>query len=309
METCLADQIETNTPNTRSLFGKAQLIGKIEDSRLVECSGMDASSTARNLFWAINDSGNGPFIYALRSDGSSMGRVQVIGAQNRDWEGLDTFIWKNRSMILIADFGDNKEKYAAHILYIVEEPTSKDQGFADGTVVEIAWQIEFSYPERNHDAEGVAVDVESEKVLILTKRDKPPLLFALPLIPPNDHVIAKKITAVQHIPAPTTEDRQRQYGKYRSQPTALDISPDGRHAVVLTYKHAYLFTRQYSGSWLEAFSGHPITIPLPLPEDRLDLRQREAICFTPDGKSLLVTSEGSAAAIYVLSPPCTSRSR
>lgn len=297
---CFADQIQSNIPNTQSLFDEAQLAGRIEDSRLVECSGVDTSSIASNLIWAINDSGDGPFIYAFRNDGRSMGRVQVVGAQNRDWEGLATFIWQNRPMILIADFGDNQEKYKSHILYIVEEPKFDDQGIAENTVVEIAWQISFSYPDRKHDAEGVAVDVENGKVLVLTKRDNPPLLFELPLIPSKDHVHAKKITALSRIPPPTAEDRRQKYGKYRSRPTGLDISPDGRQAVVLTYKHAYLFNRPNRDSWLEAFSGQPMTIPLPPPEDFPDLRQREAICFTPDGNSLIVTSEGNAAGIYVL---------
>jgi hypothetical protein len=302
LDFCFAGQLQSNTPNYRFSFGVAQFAGRIEDSRLVECSGMDASLTTSNLIWAINDSGDGPFIYALRYDGSSMGRLRVICANNRDWEGLDTFIWRNRPMILIADFGDNQEKHASHTLYIVEEPKCDDNGFTDDAVVEIAWRIEFSYPDRNHDAEGVAVDVESGKVLVLTKRDNPPVLYLLPLIPQKDHVVAEMITAVEHIPSPTAEDRRQKYGKYRSQPTALDISPNGRQAVLLTYKHAYLFTRQNSYSWAEAFSGRPITIPLPLPEDRLDLRQREAICFTPDGNSLMVTSEGRDAAIYALGP-------
>jgi len=300
---CFADQIQSNPPNTPSLFSRAQLVGRLEDSRLVECSGMDTSSTSNDLIWAVNDSGDGPYIYALDYDGSNMGRLQVAGAQNRDWEGLATFIWQNRPMILIADFGDNKEKHDSHILYIVEEPHVADLSIAEDTVVEIAWQIGFSYPDGSHDAEGVAVDVESGKVLVLTKRDTPPLLFELPLIPPKDHVPAKKITAVSQIPPPTDEDRQQRYGKYRSQPTALDISLDGRRAVVLTYKHAYLFNRPNRGSWLKAFSKQPLTIPLPLPEEQVDLRQREAICFTPVGDSLIVTSEGSGAGIYVLNPP------
>jgi hypothetical protein len=300
---CFAGQLQLNTPNRQSPFRTAELTGRIEDSRLVECSGMDTSLITNNLIWAINDSGDGPFIYALGYDGRKLGRLQVVGAQNRDWEGLDTFIWQNRPMILIADFGDNKEKHTSHTLYIVEEPQDNDQVFADDLSVEIAWQIIFSYPDGEHDAEGVAVDGQNSKVLVLTKRDDPPLLFALPLIPQEAHVVARRLTAIAQIPPPSAEDMQQKYGKYRSQPTALDISLDGNQAVVLTYKHAYLFTRQNNVSWQKAFSGQPFTIPLPLPEDQVDLRQREAICFTHDGKSLLVTSEGKSAGIYILKSP------
>ncbi|MGD8447401.1 MAG: hypothetical protein PVI94_28125, partial [Desulfobacterales bacterium] len=118
----LADEKKTVPPADKVSFGNAKLTGRLKDDRLVECSGMDISLAADNLIWAINDNGHGPFIYALRTDGRSMGRVLVVGAQNRDWEGLDTFFWQGRPMILIADFGDNQEQYDTHTLYIVEEP-------------------------------------------------------------------------------------------------------------------------------------------------------------------------------------------
>ncbi len=302
MHHCLADQKELTAPKHRSPFGQAQLAGRIEDPRLVECSGMDASSITGDLIWAVNDSGDGPFIYALGYDGRSRGRLRVAGAQNRDWEGLDTFMWQNRPMILIADFGDNQEKHAAHTLYVVAEPTYAANNIAADAVVEVAWKIVFSYPDGKHDAEGVAVDAGSGKVLVLTKRDNPPLLFELPLAPQKENLLASLVTTVPHIPAPTADDLRQKYGKYRSRPTALDISPNGDRAVVLTYKHAYLFSRSNRESWQAALSRHPIEIPLPLPQEFLDLRQREALCFMPDGKSLMVTSEGRSAGIYVLNP-------
>jgi hypothetical protein len=105
---------------------------------------------------------------------------------------------------------------------------------------------------------------------------------------------------VGQIPPPSDEDLLQKYGKYRSQPTALDLSPDARQAVVLTYKHAYIFNRENHISWAAALSGQPETIPLPLPQDRSDFRQREAICFMAGGRALLVTSEGHAAGIFRL---------
>ena len=112
--------------------------------------------------------------------------------------------------------------------------------------------------------------------------------------------VAKKAAAVRQIPPPSDEDLLQKYGKYRSQPTALDLSPDGRQAVVLTYKHAYLFNRERHNSWAAALSGQPQTIPLPLPQDRSDFRQREAICFVAGGRALLITSEGHGAEIFRL---------
>jgi hypothetical protein len=284
----LADEKKSVPPADKALFGNAQLTGRLGDDRLVECSGMDISLAcsgmdislaAGNLIWAINDNGHGPFIYALRIDGRSMGRVLVVGAQNRDWEGLDTFFWQGRPMILIADFGDNQEQHDTHTLYIVEEPELEGERYSESSAVKLAWRIVFSYPDHKHDAEAVSVDAAGGKVLILTKRDNPPLLL---------------------IPPPSDEDLLQNYGKYRSQPTALDLSPDGRQAVVLTYKHAYIFNRKSHNSWAAALSGHPETVHLPLPQDQSDFRQREAICFMAGSRALLITSEGHGAGIFRL---------
>jgi hypothetical protein len=291
-------------PAKAARFGVAERIGRIEDPRLVECSGLEASPTVADLFWAVNDSGNGPYLYALGGNGRSFGRVKVAGAQNRDWEALDTFLWQGgRPMILIADVGDNQARYHTHTLYVVPEPAFNGTPYAAASVAKVAWRIRFSYPDGNHDAEAVAVDTAGQKVLVLTKRDNPPLLFELPLIPPSgdEPVLAEKIARVGRIPPPSTADRLMPYGAYHSQPTALDLSPDGRCAVVLTYKHAYLFERREAESWAAAFSATPLLIPLPLPQQDSRLSQREAICFANDGKALYVTAEGRNASIYRLS--------
>ena len=47
----------------------ARTIGHLESGRLVECSGMDTSLTDTDLLWAVNDGGNGPFLFALGRDG------------------------------------------------------------------------------------------------------------------------------------------------------------------------------------------------------------------------------------------------
>ena len=286
-------------------FGPARKVGFFQDKRLTECSGLDASPINPDLFWAVNDGGNGPYLYALGGDGRSRGRVRVAGARNRDWEGLATFVHEGRSMILIADFGDNRERHDTHILYGIEEPPLIGEEYPESATVKPAWRTLFSYPDGNHDAEAIAVDSAGESVLILTKRDAPPLLFEVDLksIPPDAPVTARKIAEVDRIPPPSLTDLAQKYGLVYSHPTGMDLSSDGRRAVVLTYKHAYLFSRGREETWATAFSGKPIQVPLPHPRDHVDFRQREAICFTLDGNALMVTSEGKNAGMYRLNSP------
>jgi hypothetical protein len=298
---CLSLFYGLNSPGAGEKI-PAQMVGQLDNKELVECSGIETSLATDSLFWAINDGGGGPFLYALGRDGRDRGRVLVKGARNRDWEGVDTFFWHGCPMILIADIGDNDEKHKTHTIYIVKDPGLKYERFDQSAFVEVAWRIEFSYPDHNHDAEAVAVDMASGKILVLTKRDHPPLLFELPLTPvaADQPVVAHSVGEVDKIPPPSVGDLFQKHGISRSRPTAMDISGDGLHAVVLTYKHAYLFNRNGQDSWEKAFGEHPILIPLPLPEDCEKLRQREAICFGADNKSLFVTSEGKGAAIFRL---------
>jgi hypothetical protein len=293
---------DTLLPTQAPRFGDPKMVGRIASDRILECSGIDASTRADDLLWAINDGGHGPFLYALGEDGRHRGRVKIVGAGNRDWEGIDTFVWQGRSMILIADVGDNHRRHDRHTLYIIAEPYLAGERLQQSATVNVAWRIDFTYPGSRHDAEGVAVDTAAKQVLILTKRDTPPLLFALPLSGSSTGrvVAARRVAVLDQIPPPSNQDRQYPFGELRSQPTALDLSADGRMLVVLTYKHAYLFSRGAAVSWATALKRQPVLLRLPLPEDHPDLRQREAICFSLDAMSLLVTSEGRHPGIYAL---------
>jgi hypothetical protein len=291
------ERIPAHPPDSPPV-GSARKVGSIQDDRLTECSGMDASPVIEDLFWAVNDGGHGPFLHALGGDGRHRGRVRVAGALNRDWEGLATFVDGGRAMILIADVGDNRERYETYTLYVVAEPPLSGERYDESASATVARRIVFSYPDRSHDAEGVAVDPAGERVLILTKRDDPPLLFEVSLKPPASDfpVTARKVLALDSIPPPSGDDSDHPFGLFYSQPTGFDISPDGRRAVVLTYKDAYLF--DLGDRRVPPLSGNPIPVRLPHPAGRADLRQREAICFAPDGKALFVTSEGENPGLY-----------
>lgn len=289
-------------PETASV-NKAQLIGTIKNPMIAECSGMDISPTQENLLWMVNDSGNGPYLFATGLDGRELGRFFIQNAINRDWEDLVTFMWEGISYVLIADFGDNKRRHKTHRFYIVPEPTLPLPSSDDTINIDSSRQIEFSYPDGPHDAEGVAVDCSNGTILVLSKRDSPPILYEVPLFPPdneNTPIIAKKISEVPKIPAPTAEDLLKPFGKYCSHPTAMDISRDGRSLVILTYKNAYLFECLDNQSWRAPLLKKPKQLVLPSAYEHANLRQREAVCFSADDRSILVTSEGIEAGIYRL---------
>jgi len=128
--------------------------------------------------------------------------------------------------------------------------------------------------------------------------DEPPVLYSLPLtLTQSDKVqTARPEARVGGIPKPTAADLREDplYGRFGSQPTAMDISPDGKIVAVLTYKRPYLFYRQENESWPRVFDRPPISLDMPR------MRQAEAMSFNTDGTSLIVTSEKLPAPLYRL---------
>jgi hypothetical protein len=292
--TSYADRFAAPVPTSyRTVFG----IGHLGASDLTEASGLAASRRTDGLLWAVNDSGNAPELYALGSRGEDRGSVGVLGVKNTDWEDLAAFTWQGKAYLLVADVGDNRAVRPQVQLHVVPEPLPGDDGRFSGTITP-AWSISLQFEDGPRDCEGVAVDEQQGQVLLLSKRTSPPVLYRLPLRPArSDQMqIARRVVEIKNIPSPDRNDLAHVFGRYRSWPTAFDIRADGRAAVILTYKNAYLYLRQGGESWRKALTRRPQIIALP---DDERLPQREAICF--DGEDgLLVTSEGQKAALFRL---------
>jgi len=286
-------------PTSQAARGSGiSFLGNLADSNLREASGIAASRRRADILWVINDSGNKPLIYAVGLDGSDFGHVPIRNARNQDWEDLAAFVHNRTAFLLIADCGDNENSRKSCVLYIVKEPRVGPSGIVEKAPLEWSYRIEYVYADGPRDCEGIAVDVHRREILLLTKRDEPPVLYSLPLtLTQSDKVqTARPVTRVGGIPKPTAEDLREDplYGRFSSQPTAMDISPDGKIIAVLTYKRPYLFYRQENESWPRVFDRIPI--PLDMPR----MRQAESMCFRRDGKSLIVTSEKLPAPLYRL---------
>ena len=257
------------TPAQR--FGKAVSVGNLANTQINEASGLASSRLYPSVLWVINDGGNDPMLYAVGIDGADLGSFRVEGASNYDWEALASFQLQDTAYLLIADVGDNWEQRQTSSLYVVEEPSIIKTGLSDDTPVSIAWHIRFTYEDGPRDCEAVAVDAAHQRVLLLSKRSLPPVLYELPLQPVEDDTIAvaQRLTMVPHF----------------NWPTAMDLSPDALWAVVLTYNSVYLFSRNPNEDWSNAFKKQPQRLHFT------QLSQQEAACFGFYGKSVYVTSE------------------
>jgi len=266
---CAADLL-TKDPSP-PVVGEPAITGKLANTQISEASGLASSRLYPGLLWAINDGGDDPLLYAVGSDGTDLGTFRVEGAENFDWEALASFRWRNIAYLLIADVGDNWQQRQTVTLYVVKEPAITATGIDNGRVAAIAWQIRFSYEDGPLDCEAVAVDAANQRVFLLSKRGLSPVLYELPLHPVDQGatVVAHRLTVVPHF----------------NWPTAMDLSPDGLSAVVLTYNNGYLFRRRQNEDWPSAFKRRPQRLRFNR------LFQQEAICFGFYGKSVFVTSE------------------
>jgi hypothetical protein len=279
-------------------FGEPSLLGYLENREITEASGMAASRRHSGVLWIINDSGDAPVVYAVNMQGAHLGRVRIRNAQNVDWEDLAAFRLDDAAMLLIADFGDNHARREENDLYIVREPDIAEA--ADRHEISVDWhrRVRFVYEDGPRDCEAVAVDPENNQILLLTKRTVPPVLYSLPLRTEKQQtvLVARRVAVMQHLRPPEDAPAVRglRFEKLRSQPTAMDISPDGSEIAILTYGDGYLYRRPAHTGGSNAFRNPPQWMRMP------SLRQAEALCYSADGQSLFVTSEQVPAPLYRL---------
>ncbi len=257
--------------------------GLMADARLSETSGLAASRARAGAFWVHNDSGHAAELHLMSPEGARLASVTVEGASNVDWEDLAAFDLDGKRYLLVADTGDNGGLRDALDLVVVEEPTV----VTDGMRVTPAWTLRFRWPDGARDCEAVAVDAAAGEVLLVSKKRVPPELFRVTLRPARDGLqTARRVGRLRGIAQPSAAELRQNpvYGRYRSQVTAADLSPDGRTLAVLNYQAVYLYRRGPEPGWTGALSN----------PQRLDfawMPQAEAMGYSLDGRQLWVAGE------------------
>ena len=260
-----------------------EVTGRLENPAIREASGLARSQREAGVLWVINDGGADVIVHAIDHAGIRQGEFKLKKSNNKDWEDLASFRLDDIAYLLIADIGDNLARRPYRTLYIVEEPQA-----AENHKAKIAWRLDYSYPNGPRDAESVAVDVENQRILILSKRDIPPLLYALPLHPEaDDRLTASLLGPVLSLPRPRREDVE--FAPFRKdwywQPTGMDISQDNLAAVIMTYRAVYYYERDPEQGWFDALNSKPLRISLG------NFKNAEAIAFADDQHTVVVTGE------------------
>lgn len=263
--------------------------GTLEAPPRHEASGLAASHRSPDLLWTHDDSDGEPVVYAIDTAGHKRGALRITGVKNEDWEDIAAFERDGRAWLLIGDVGDNAAKRSSLRLHLVAEPDPKLLKPDAELSAAPEYTIRFQFEDGARDCESVAVDAAEGAIYLLSKRDSPPRLYRLPLARPTVKIaLAKYLGTATHLAGEPANDGliKRLVGKKFSWPTAMDISADGRLAAVLTYGEPLVYVRQGSEPWVETFKREPMRLMFP------GLPQAEAICFSRDGRTLYVASEG-----------------
>ena len=271
-------------------FNTPETIGELDFGILPEASGMTASRIRDKYFWFVNDAGNAAQLIGINGDNMQHQTFRVGNARNHDWEDLAAFELNGESWILIADVGDNNAIRDHVRLYFVQEPAADAN---PRVALQALGPINFVYEDGPRDVESVAVDVARDAIYLLSKRTKPPVLYSLPLrstMHATQRLSAKRIGAVNSLPAPSQLELRLfpRYGKYRAQPTAMELSTDGSAIALLTYGEAYCFALAPEQSWLDALNAEPMTIGMPY------LAQPETIALDAEGYAYISTEREAA---------------
>ena len=250
-----------------AILGSAdEVLCTFDTGELGEVSGIALSRQHEDTIWMTNDSGGGPFLYAVdTTDCSIRATLTLLDTPARDHEALaigrDA---QGRDVIWVADIGDNRDSWPYARIHKVIEPAR----LVDADVPVTTYR--FTYPDGPVNAEALMADPKRERLWVISKEDGVGGIYALP--------------------SPMTDSRTpmeaEEIGTARSQVTDAAMAPGGRRFVVRDYLSAEVFTGKPPGEAQARFG-------LPLQP------QGEAITWTADGKGLIVASERSGDLIRV----------
>lgn len=259
-------------------YDPVQELARITNPEINEISGVASSYSNPGTFWVHNDSGDTPRIFLVDQAGNTLTQGTITGATANDWEDIASFQLNGKNYLIIADIGDNASTRTQYSLYIIEDPNYSSGG-ANPSAYPIQRRINFTYDTGAQNCESLAVDVESGKILLVSKTSyggslKIRYVHELPLSVDSGTVtlVAKKI---------------QEFGTIAEATTGMDISNNGRYAAIHTVLDGnFEFTRNTGETWAQAFAKEPRRIGIP--EDR----GFEAICYGTNGIDLYLMKEG-----------------
>ncbi|MFB7469761.1 hypothetical protein [Kitasatospora sp. NPDC056184] len=232
----------------------------IGDARITESSGLAASQRHPGVYWTHNDSDDGPYVYAVDSQGRTVATVTLRGVEPRDVEAISL---GPDGRLYVGDLGDNLGgKWPEVWIYAFAEPAE----LHDQTVQVTRYKVR--YEDGPRDAEALMVHPVTGRAYIASKKQGGGGLYQGP-----EQLSPSGVNTFRRIAdAPWTTDGA--------------FSPDGTRLVLRGYFSATLY-RWKDGA---PSGGESLSAPFQ--------RQGESVTFTADGRALLYGSEGKDSPVW-----------
>jgi hypothetical protein len=236
------------------------------DARIAESSGLALSGRDPEVLLTHNDSDDGPFVFRIGPNGDAWGRIELVGAPARDWEGMARIGSGDDARLFVGDIGDNRSSWPSIAVIEAAEPPGRSLSTTSARV------YRFVYPDGPRDAESLLVSPRTGRVVVVSKRIGDAALYRAPEGLRTDGV--NRLERWRDAPDLVTD------GAY---------APDGLRYALRGYTRAYIY---------DAASGKRLAvIPLPLQP------QGESLTWTEDGSALLIGSEGIGTEIVRVPVP------
>src|SRR5262245_20191480 len=261
----------------------AKAIGSV-DRPISEDSGLAVSRKFPNRVYHVNESGDSGRCCGTDMTGLSVQTIHINGFAPVDPEDLAIGACNPRSdCVFIGDIGDNDGWRKEIEVVVVEEVQEFPRR------IDPLYRIRMRYPDRGHDAESLA-DHPDGTIYILTKGGMPTLYR----LKKDQWMNARD--QLQTLELVTTIDFEKLGGGAASidgrLPTAMDIKPDGKRVLVLTYRNVFELAIDLSQPIPPVSTWRPMQQFRRVAVEVLD--QQEAIAYLPDGRSSIYDTERPA---------------
>ena len=247
------------------LYASAEQIGQVRDTGLIEISGIAASRTHEGVVWAVNDSGDGPIIYAIE-EGETISKVTLNGVFPIDWEDLDIGPGPDGlDQLYVGDVGDNLGFRPWVSIFRLAEPDPT----ASPDIAATADELELVYPDVDSiDAEAVAVDPVTGDIIVIPKSRSEVGVYRAASGDLEDRVTMERIGTLD----------------LGAEITSAAFSPSGDRLVLRGYKTIWAWSRS-------SLDLTDVVAATPCQTDSAVERQGEAITVRSDN-GLVTISEG-----------------
>ncbi|MHB1557852.1 MAG: hypothetical protein ACYC61_10255 [Isosphaeraceae bacterium] len=242
-------------------------LGRFDRQQLPEASGIIRSRRHPGIYWVHNDSGNAPWLFAVRRDGSVVRRFR-LAIPNVDWEdiGID-----DAGHLYIGDLGNNTGLLRVRTIYQLDEPNpATPEDPARDRPLKPQRTLSYALPQGNRfDAEGLFVDRGRAVVVAKYLDRREAELFPVSLDGGE---------RADGAPAAAPVRSLGRLAGFNEPATGADLSPDGTMLAVCSYAVTRVYRRADGGEKWE-----------PMAEVRYAPRPIEGITW--DGRDLVLAAE------------------